>query len=336
MSALLCNRPIIFALPMPYRLLIVCFLLTLGSTSCKKDVLHWQKAQQLSSHTTHRLNRIFFVNDTLGYIVGGDRFYAADILTTHDGGYNWQQQSFPEAGKELFGITQTSDGTLYTVGFDGKLLSSSDQGKTWLFRQLDYAPYKAIVANRSDHLLLAGGISFESGFTEQMDQGGNHLTSNVYNYELNDMVLLADGTGYISGYGAMMKTKDDGAHWQLQDLTKDNFTAVDVQQANNVWTCGYGGSIYHSGNGGDSWELKRNGNDLTKPRYHLQDILFTDAINGYAVGENGLVIYTDDAGDHWSELDRFTSETLYNIVRCPNGDLLVCGNGGSLYRLLKK
>ena len=71
-------------------------------------------------------------------------------------------------------------------------------------------------------------------------------------------------------------------------------------------------------------------------RYFLQDILFVNDQEGYAVGEGGLVIYTPDGGNHWEEFDRFTSATLLAITACPNGDLLVCGDGGVVYRLLKQ
>jgi photosystem II stability/assembly factor-like uncharacterized protein len=77
----------------------------------------------------------------------------------------------------------------------------------------------------------------------------------------------------------------------------------------------------------------RNGNDLTKPHYSLNDILFTDRLHGFAVGDKGLLIYSDDGGHHWMEFDRFTSSALHNIAALKDGSLLVCGEEGALYKV---
>lgn len=95
----------------------ICSLLLLSS--CKKDILHWQVAQRLESHTTNRLNKILFVNDTLGFVIGGARFDYSDMLTTVDGGHTFQARTFTEAPKGLYSITQAPNGDLYTIAFDG-------------------------------------------------------------------------------------------------------------------------------------------------------------------------------------------------------------------------
>ncbi len=92
-------------------------------------------------------------------------------------------------------------------------------------------------------------------------------------------------------------------------------------------------SICVTHNGGRDWETLRNGADLTHAKYRLRDLVFTDAVHGYAVGEEGKVIYTDDGGHHWSELESFTEENLHGIARCPDGALIVCGEGGALWRI---
>lgn len=321
---------------MQRRLFFIFILSLVLLSACRKDTLHWQVAQRLESHTTNRLNKILFVNDTLGFVIGGARFDYSDLLTTTDGGHTFQARTFPEAPKGLYSITQAPNGDLYTIAFDGKLLHSTDLGANWHFRQIDYQPFKSIVVNRAGNLLISGGISFEIGFMYRYNAIGDLLGFDTSNYEVNDVVLLPDRTGYMCGYGVMARTTDDGATWQFQDIREDNFNALDVHSTNEVWTCGWNGSIYHTIDGGRSWVRKRNGNDLTKPRYHLYDILFTDAQNGYAVGENGLVIYSDDGGDHWMEMDRFTGDALYSVALCPDKSLLICGENGVLYRLQKK
>lgn len=316
--------------PLYFTLLILLF-----GASCKKDQLHWINAERIETGTTNKLNKILFVNDTLGYIVGGDRFLEADILITRDGGRTWQIVSFPDAGKELFDIAQAPSGTVYALGFEGRLLWSSNAFSTHSFKQLDYEPYKGLAFIRADRFIGIGGISFELGFIHTLDTAGEFYNRDRRQFELNSVKMLPNGIGYVSGYGVMLRTTDSAKSWSFQDLHSDNFKAIDVHGKDTVYTCGYGGSIFRTFDGGNGWDCLRNSNDISKPRYHLLDILMLDAQHGYCVGESGVVIYTDDGGDHWSEVDKFTSEDLNNIVSLPSGALMVCGNGGVLYRLYR-
>jgi len=313
---------------------IFYLLLTCTFSACKKDLLHYQSVQQLDSHTTtDRFNKILFVNDSVGFIVGGQRFLNATILITRDGGNTWQNYSFPEAGKELFGIAQAPSGIVYCTGFDGKLLYSSDTGNNWTFRQLQYYPYLDIAFTDATHGIIIGGVSFDEGFMAHVDDKGNTSTQDSLGYQLNKIKMVDNQTGYIAAYGTVLKTTDAGQTWNPLNIKNDDFTGIYIPNNNEIWVCGYNGSIYHSPDAGQSWQRKRNGNDITIPRYRLLDIIFKDAATGWAVGESGIVIHTEDGGGHWEQYDHFTSNSLRSIVILSNGDLLVAGDNGSLYRL---
>lgn len=302
--------------------------------ACRKDLLHWQLTQRLETHTTHRLNKILFVNDSLGFAVGGERFNYADILITRDGGNTWRQDSFPQVGKGIYGITQAPSGIIYTVGFDGKMLSTAGGGN-WEFRQLRYEPCKGIAFATAGKAVVITGVSFGIGSRQHIDSSGAMLQYDSLDFEQNDICMADAQTGYIAAYGVVQKTTDGGNSWQFMDIRNDNFTAIDCHTPQQAWLCGAQGSIYKMTDG-THWERLRNGNDLTLPRYHLNDILFTDELHGYAVGEDGLVIYSDDGGYHWMEFDRFTDAALRCITEGPEGQLFTCGDNGSLYSIVKK
>jgi photosystem II stability/assembly factor-like uncharacterized protein len=308
--------------------------ISLFATSCKKDRLHFSKVQKIESHTTQdRLSRIIFVNDTLGYVVGGQRFYTCIILTTKDGGYTYNTASYPAAGKCLYGITLAPSGTAYAVGYDGKLMSCAN-GNSWTYTQMWYLPFNDISFVDAQHGIGIGGVSFESGFRFSIDSQGNKLHYDSLSYQLN-RIQMADGhTGFISGYGIAQRTTDGGQTWEILNVGGDNFTGLNVRSATDVWLCGYAGSIFHTMDGGKTWQNLRNGNDITVPNFHLNDIYFKTDVNGWAVGENGIVLYTDDGGHHWMEYDNFTHDALRSIAPCPNGDLMVAGDNGALYRLV--
>ena len=301
--------------------------------SCKKDLIHPQSISRLQTPTSNRLNKILFVNDLLGFCVGGSRFDEADILITKDGGFTWSIYISPDAHKELFGITQSPAGAIYAIGFEGNLLRSYDGGNTWLHDQLRYEAYKALAFRDATHIECVGGISFDRGDVMYIDSAGQINGHDSLGYELNAIKIGRDGLGYRCGYGAMQYTSDGGQNWLWSTLKNDNYTAIDVRNATSAFTCGAEGSICVTHNAGRDWETLRNGNDLSHPKYRLQDLLFINDLQGYAVGESGLVIYTDDAGNHWSEVSHFTDANLHGLTRCPNGDLIVCGEGGELWRI---
>jgi photosystem II stability/assembly factor-like uncharacterized protein len=314
------------------RLIIsaLCFLVIL--TGCRKDLLHFQAVEKLETHTsTDRFNKIYFLNDSVGFVVGGQRFNNSTILTTRDGGKTWSYQNIPDAPKALYGITASPSGRIYAIGFDGKLISSDNQGQDWLYRQLWYLPYRDVAFATDTRGIAVGGVSFNAGVRNTIDSAGNMTPWDSTGYEMNDIEMVDGRTGYISGSGVVLKTTDSGHTWQLQNIKNDHFTAIHAYGLYEAWTCGANGSIFHTIDGGEHWEQMRNGNDITRPHCRLQDIGFTDPLNGYAVGEDGLLIYTDDGGHHWMEYDRFTTSHLRCIVAHTNRTLFVCGDDGTLF-----
>jgi len=322
-------------MPFGLRYSVSFLFLSLVFCSCKKDLLHFQNVTQINSNTTtDRLNKILFTDNTNGFVVGGQRFMRATMLTTRDGGYTWNNRSFPQDGKEIFNIAKGFGNKIYTIGFESKVLVSSDTGKNWVFRQMGFGQPLTAITYISPNLGIAvGGISFDAGYFTRIDSNAGIITWDSLGYQLNDIKMVSPQSGYICGYGVMKKTTDSGKTWNVQQLYGDNFTAIYIITENDVWVCGKNGGIFHTNDGGNSWSTMRNGNNLLLAQYHLNDIVFIDDMNGWCVGDNGLVIRTDDGGIHWMEYDKFTGNALYGITKCPNGDLMVCGESGALYRL---
>ncbi len=312
---------------------IISCLILFCIAGCKKDLLHYQNVTQLTSHAdTDRLNKIMFINDSIGFVVGGQRFNDAVILTTRDGGATWATNSYPVAGKAMYDITLSPNGSIFAIGFDGKILFSGDTGRSWRFSQAFYYPYRGIACIDASHFILVGGISFGVGQIAIGDSSGHVTTSNDFFYQLNAVKMVNNRKGYISGFGIVLKTNDGGATWNILDVSGDNFTAMDVHD-DEIWICGSNGSVCHSNDGGQHWDRLRNGNDLTIAHYALNDIIFKDGTQGWAVGDKGKVLHSDDGGKHWMEYDPFTTADLYCIAIAPNGSLIVGGDKGALYRI---
>ncbi len=301
--------------------------------ACKKDTIHNRSALQLATYTdSSRFNKALFINDTLGFVVGGQRFSDATILTTRDGGFTWKPEHFPVSGKDIYDIVQNSAGGIYTVGFDGKFLYTNDTGKKWSFTQMDFFPATGIAFTDASHAIVVGGISFNEGKILYIDTMGTVSRRLSYPYQLNAIKMYTSQIGYICGFGAVLKTTDGGNTWNLLDVAGDNFNCMDIH-GYEIWMCGASGSILYTANGGTTWTKYRGDNDITKPRYFLNAILFKDSKTGWAVGENGVFLKSDNGGKDWMVCDKFTTQTLRSIAICPNGELLICGDYGTLYRV---
>lgn len=312
-------------------------LVTMLNTSCRKDLVRWQSVEKIEiPGSADRLNKIYFINDTTGFVVGGQRFFNSTILRTGDGGTSWTYRNLDEAPKGLYNITEAPDQKLYAIGFDGKLLRSDDRGFNWTFHQLWYLPYKDLAFFSPQRGLAIGGISFYTGCKTYLSSDGTHSPWDSLVYELNDIEMIDGKEGYIAGYGLIMKTEDSGYTWHIQHAENDNFTSIRTYGRYEAWTCGYNGSIFHTEDGGKNWKKMRDGNDLTKRRYRLLDIAFTDPLHGYVVGENGVFLYSDDGGHHWMEFERFTDDALRCILPRKDGSLLVCGDNAAFYRVVPK
>lgn len=303
------------------------------AAGCKKDQLHINKVFQLKSNTKYRLNRIRFVGDSICIAAGGDAFTQAVVVRSSDGGYTWTATEHPEAGKAVFGLGTSPAGKLFTCGVDGTTLHSIDSGKNWQMGRIwNWQHYVGVSYPTEDTGVYVSTVLQRQCSIIQADTNFNIIDEKVYQFGVNDVYMVSPSTGYVIGYGAVLKTTDHRRTWVYQDIDGDNFTAMDIH-GDDIWMCGANGGIFHTTDGGNNWQRLRNGNNIALPRYYLRAIVFKDYLHGWAAGDDGRVIYTGDGGHHWMEYERFTKDNLRGMVLCPNGDLIAAGDNGVMFRI---
>ena len=319
-----------------YSIGVLAAIIFLCTDSCKKDVLHWQNIQKLNSNTTGRLNHVRFINNTICIAAGGVQFTQSQIIRSADGGYTWTANSNSSAPVEMNGMSVSTNGNIYLSGLYGNILHSKDSGNTWQYNRIvDYLDYVGGTFPSPDTGIFVSTVLQRQCTITRVDTNFNIIDAQTFLFGLNNIYMTGSSSGYLIGYGTVLKTTDRGNTWNFQDVKGDNFMAMDIH-GDEIWMCGFNGSIYHTINGGDHWDRLRNGNDISLPRYNIMDIVFKDEQNGWAVCDNGKVIHSDDGGNHWAEYDQFTTSSLRSIAICPNGDLLVAGDNGALYRIIPK
>lgn len=315
---------------LPTLMFAFCLLLC---AACKRDLLSLDKAWRLDSKTNYRLNNIAFLNDSICIAAGGSTFYSSVMLRSADGGYTWAADSSTEAPKEMYGMTVSPAGIVYLSGIDGGVLASIDKGKTWRFHRIDnWLVYKGGSFLTPDTGIFVSSVLQRECTITRVNADFKIVDTQTFQFGLNKIHVQDKNTAIVLGYGVMMKTTDRGNTWQYLPVDGDNFTGIS-QYGTHLWVCGAAGSIYHSADNGTNWERLRNGNDITRRRYMLRSIVFTNAQNGWAVGDDGLLIFSKDGGKNWMEFKPFTTNHLRSIALCPDGDMIVAGDGGSIYRV---
>lgn len=310
---------------------VICFI------SCNKKKINPQNIQVIESNTTNDLQNILFLNDSVGYIVGGVRYAEARILETHNSGNSWTPIVINGSleNKSLYGITHF-DNSVFVVGLDGKFFKTkaSDAGN-WQFTQSsEWDWFHNIAFATANKGFIVYGVAFHSGGILKIDSNGTVLQKDTFSYELDDVAFVNSTTGYACGYGAIMKTSNQGTTWELMDIQGDFFKSISCPDNQNVWSVGYNGSIVHSRDAGNTWEKQRNGNNPLLKRWRLRAVKFKDSQTGYAVGDNGLIIKTTDGGHNWKIIESDQKGDFLNLF-LKNNALWIVGANGIILKIIE-
>jgi len=106
-------------------------------------------------------------------------------------------------------------------------------------------------------------------------------------------------------------------------LVKDNLYAVKALSDTEAWAVGNFGSIYHTKDGGKTWDGRESGS-----KNPLFGVDFADATHGWAVGKSSLIVHTADGGATWQaqksaippEKHLFSVDAVDTNIACVVGD----------------
>ena len=68
---------------------------------------------------------------------------------------------------------------------------------------------------------------------------------------------------------------------------------------------------------------------ITKSRYHLNSILFTDELNGWCAGDEGLILKTSD-GKTWSQIEFSGKQNLISVRKKNANTVVISTSNGEL------
>ncbi len=268
---------------------------------------NWREQQ---SNITCHLNSVFFIDGRRGWAVGGESRQGRAgsrgvVLRTADSGATWTEVPhliLPRlSGVKFFDPNRgVAFGECASFSPSG-VFTTRDGGNTWL----------PIAADAAGDWLAGDFLEPEIGAVAgpggQIATLGRHqlvhsplATASLRSFRA--MRLVAPTGGWAVGDGGLVLTTHDlGRSWQtppadLPQIAADNFDfhALAVQGP-HVWVAGSPGSrIFHSPDGGQNWESIATGQ--TAP---LRALTFSDPQHGWAVGEFGNILATQDGGHTW-------------------------------------
>ncbi len=276
------------------------------------------------------LSDMIFLNDTLGYAIGGERYKKFAMFQTSDGGKSWKAIS-PGGiynSKYLYDI-DFRNGILYMCGEDGKILHSLDSGNTWQeFQNSNWANIYAIYYPEPSRGFIAAAFD-NAGIISILNSYGDNVKETTFGNTLNSihpidsMHLVAGGSGYI------IYSTDAGNSWQASDADGDVF--IDIKQKGmDLFAIGYYGKIYKSSDKGKKWK-KVNKLMHKGSRAKLRKSIVLQDGRQVVVGEKGLVFISSDGWNSYTTRQLSHSDkNIHNICQSPTGMILLMGTHGMI------
>jgi Uncharacterized protein related to plant photosystem II stability/assembly factor len=255
-------------------------------------------SEEIVQFTPH--DRLFSVafNGDFGEAVGE----AGLVLQTMDGGKTWQHETSPPTQSSLFSVAISGSRSI-AVGQQGLILIR-DGRKKW--RTLEPV---------TDQRLLRVSMN-KSGLAVAVGAFGTLLTSLDYGETWSE--LKPD-------WGTLYKTAETNDFAAVRD--EPTLYAAKVFDDGSIVIGGEYGQLNRSADGGITWvpvfraDAAKEGS--TPPT--LFGMNFRADGTGYAVGQEGLVVMTEDHGKSWSELDSGSKASLFDVESTPDGHVFAIG-----------
>ena len=258
------------------------------------------------------LRSVHFLDSNFGFAVGGYQIPFTKqgrgvVLCTLDGGKRWtllDTLSFPALHKvrildslRVWVAGESSE--LYPSG----IIQTIDSGRSW--KPMDGGKGEGwtdidLYDEKTGFGIGTQGTLLTVRNTPKLSQTPSFGAGRINSLKLDS--TPNSNTGWLVGEkGLILTTTDRGFRWATLPgaLPGNAATTVDLNtvetQANFFWVAGNPGTlIYSSADSGKTWKGTPTGVDVP-----IRKLFFLDAKNGFAVGDLGTILSTNDGGASW-------------------------------------
>ncbi len=319
---------------------VILIIIGLFFLSCSKnDIAVYY--EEMSVNEDINIHKVVFVNDTVGFACGGKQYEYGAIFKTTNSGRNWNKV-YSSNIWNVNDIQFVNDSTGYACGDTLLLLTSRDKGESWQrywFCQMPFhvnqrPTFKNFYFINDGEFYIIGGQNYDTGILYKTTDAGNSWDFDIFKNELKGISCPDPANIFISGYGVIYKSVDNGDSFKLTSIKGDFYTAIHFIDKNMGIAAGYNGGIYKTNDAGENWETIIKPNKVFEKRVHFNDMKFENNNRGYLIGSDGLLMYTDDGGNEWELTEKFTDKNLISITIVNNNEILITSENGKIYRVI--
>jgi photosystem II stability/assembly factor-like uncharacterized protein len=253
------------------------------------------------SGVSNLIQDIFFLDYDLGWAVSVrlDSVFGSYIIKTTNGGEIWEKEFFNIENKFFHTIYFHDSLNGWVAGGPSQaFFGTTDGGITWNSPQFDSSifsglPVQKIVFFSKDYGFACGGQHDLIGVIWKTTDSGLNWSSKSMGFEpLRELFFIDSlnlvGIGGDFEYGsAVARTSDGGANW-IYELPGflGTATGLSFRKQNEAWAClGSESKFILSVDSGKTWNAFNTFNNAA-----IYDLVFTDSLHGFAVGDSGVIL----------------------------------------------
>ncbi|MDQ3020407.1 MAG: T9SS type A sorting domain-containing protein [Bacteroidota bacterium] len=253
---------------------------------------------------TYAIISMYFLNQRLGYAISWEidnnppNYYGTRIFATTNGGINWSNTLLPDTNLFINSVFFLDSLNGFIGGSEGKIFYTTNSGNDWNLSVTDSGvvfgfPVREIKFYDSQNGFAAGGVFDIAGVIYKTINGGRNWSVQIVGPEpVNDLYYFDSvnviGMGGDFEYGSSkVTTSDGGAVWDYHEFGVFGIAnSIGFRTRNEGWaSLGIVDSFLVSTNGGSKWKLKGTPNGAK-----IYKLFFIDSLNGWAVGNDGVIL----------------------------------------------
>ncbi len=197
--------------------------------------------------------------------------------------------------------------TGWAVGDNGAIVHTDDGGASWSQQPTGLLNNLNDIHFETD---TRGWICCDSGSVLNTFDGVNWIPSSTgYSNNLNGVGFADNSLGWTAGDGSLiLKTANGGFDWVQQSCPfTGNVTDVDVVNTTTAFASGQGGHLIRTTDG-VSWTGTPTGVTVD-----LNGLSFISPQTGWAVGNGGTILKTENGGNSWAIQESGVTGDLFGV-----------------------
>ncbi|MBN2010579.1 hypothetical protein JW960_14630 [candidate division KSB1 bacterium] len=213
----------------------------------------------------------------------------------------------------------------WIVGDNGTVIYSTTSGTNWLANQsfdgnrlesvsfIDSETGWIIDRSRTTYVTADGGSAWQAQAMQSYSRQQSNTSASIQLGNNIRIQFLTPDIGWKISDGFIFRSNDGGRTWSEGFRTRlPNFELLQCLyfiDENTGWVANQAGAIFHTINGGQTWNRQ-----YSRGAASIHSIFFQDSEHGCAVGDSGSILLTLDGGNNWINASSPISDALNDII----------------------